>query len=128
MTIVTKNEYGTEDFYILYDNSWSGALQTLDDIKNADLEREFMEHLEDVFGDEEVDATALNDYIWFERDSIYDSLGLDENGERVEDDEDAEDQEHGKQMKITESKGKQCDLLQVVKCESVRLGDVLEIA
>lgn len=91
MTIVTKNEYGTEDFYRLYDNSWSGALQTLDDIKDADLEREFMEHLEDVFGDEEVDATALNDYIWFERDSIYDSLGLDENGERIEDDEDAED-------------------------------------
>ena len=72
MTIITRNEYSKNDFYNLYDNSWSGALQTLDDIKNADLEEE---------------ATTLNDYIWFERDEIYEALGLDENGELPKEDE-----------------------------------------
>lgn len=87
MTIITRNEYGKNDFYNLYDNSWSGALQTLDDIKNADLEEEFMDYLEGLFGDEEVEDTTLNDYIWFERDEIYEALGLDENGELPKEDE-----------------------------------------
>lgn len=89
MTIITKNEYSKGDFYRLYDNSWSGAIQTLDDIKNANKEDEFMDYLEDVFcEDEEVEDTALNDFIWFERDEIYNALGLDENGELIEEDED----------------------------------------
>lgn len=87
MTIITRNEYSKNDFYNLYDNSWSGALQTLDDIKNADLEEEFMDYLEGLFGDEEVEDTTLNDYIWFERDEIYEALGLDENGELPKKDE-----------------------------------------
>lgn len=87
MTIITRNEYSKNDFYNLYDNSWSGALQTLDDIANADLEEEFMDYLESLFGDEEVEDTTLNDYIWFERDEIYEALGLDENGELPKEDE-----------------------------------------
>lgn len=87
MTIITRNEYSKNDFYNLYDNSWSGAKDTLDDIKNADLEKEFMDYLEGLFGDEEVEDTTLNDYIWFERDEIYEALGLDENGELPKEDE-----------------------------------------
>ena len=87
MTIITRNEYSKNDFYNLYDNSWSGARDTLDDIKNADLEEEFMDYLEGLFGDEEVENTTLNDYIWFERDEIYEALGLDENGELPKEDE-----------------------------------------
>lgn len=87
MTIITRNEYDKNDFYRLYDNSWSGAKDTLDDIKNADLEEEFMDYLEGLFGDEEVEDTTLNDYIWFERDEIYEALGLDENGELPKEDE-----------------------------------------
>lgn len=87
MTIITRNEYSKNDFYNLYDNSWSGARDTLDDIKNADLEEEFMDYLEGLFGDEEVEDTTLNDYIWFERDEIYEALGLDENGELPREDE-----------------------------------------
>lgn len=87
MTIITRNEYNKNDFYNLYDNSWSGARDTLDDIKNADLEEEFMDYLEGLFGDEEVEDTTLNDYIWFERDEIYEALGLDENGELPKEDE-----------------------------------------
>ena len=87
MTIITRNEYDNKDFSRLYDNSWSDALQTLDDIANADLEEEFMDYLEGLFGDEEVEDTTLNDYIWFERDEIYEALGLDENGELPKEDE-----------------------------------------
>lgn len=87
MTIITRNEYDKNDFYRLYDNSWSGAKDTLDDIKNADLEEEFMDYLEGLFGEEEVEDTTLNDYIWFERDEIYEALGLDENGELSKEDE-----------------------------------------
>ena len=91
LVVKTRNEYSKNDFYNLYDNSWSGALQTLDDIKNADLEEEFMDYLEGLFGEEEVEDTTLNDYIWFERDEIYEALGLDENGELPKEDEDDDD-------------------------------------
>ena len=43
LVVKTINEYDKNDFYRLYNNSWSGAIQTLDDIKNADLEEEFMQ-------------------------------------------------------------------------------------
>ena len=77
--LVVKKEIG--DFDELYNNSWNGAIDTLDAISNANLEDEFMQYLEEVFYNEEVGETELNDYLWFNRDNIYDSLGLDENGE-----------------------------------------------
>lgn len=92
MTIITKNEYDRNDFYKLYDNSWSGAVDTLDDIKKADKEEELMDLLEMYFGDnEEVEDTTINDFLWFDRDTIYEELGLDENGEVINDDEDDEE-------------------------------------
>ena len=88
LVVKTINEYDKNDFSRWYDNSWSGARQTLDDIRNADLEEEFMQYLDEMFGADEVGDTELNDFIWFERDTIYDYLGLDENGEIPKDDED----------------------------------------
>ena len=81
------------DFNDLMENSWSGAIDTLRDIENANLEEEFMENLENVYflGETPTD-TELNDFIWFERDTIYSDLGLNENGE-LEDDEDDEEEE-----------------------------------
>ena len=87
LVVKTINEYDKNDFGRLYENSWSGARQTLDDISNADLEEEFMQYLDEMFGADEVGDTELNDFIWFERDTIYDYLGLDENGEIPKDDE-----------------------------------------
>ena len=92
LVVKTINEYDENDFSRLYDNSWSGARQTLDDISNADLEEEFMQYLDEMFGADEVGDTELNDFIWFERDTIYDYLGLDENGEIPKDDEDDEEE------------------------------------
>ena len=93
LVVKTINEYCKNDFYNLYDNSWSGARDTLDDIKNANLEEEFMQLLDEYFStEEEVDDTELNDFIWFERDTIYKNLGLDENGEVKTDDEEDDDE------------------------------------
>ena len=89
MLVVKKVEYydcgKNYEFYKLLENSWSGALDTLEDIENAEKQEEFMEHLDMVFSDrEEIEDTELNDYIWFERDYIYEELGLDENGKLIE--------------------------------------------
>lgn len=92
LVVKTINEYGKNDFYNLYDNSWSGAKDTLDDIRNANLEDEFMDLLDTYFGtEEEVDDTELNDFIWFERSTIYADLGLDENGEIITEEDDDEE-------------------------------------
>lgn len=86
MEVITRNCYDSNDFYRLLDNSWGGALDTLRDIEKADKEEEFMDLLEEYFADE-VEDTELNDFIWFEREEIYDRLGLDSNGDLI----DAED-------------------------------------
>ena len=80
-----------DNFNDLMENSWSGAIDTLRDIANANLEEEFMENLENIYFLEETPTeTELNDFIWFERDTIYSDLGLNENGELEEDDEEEE--------------------------------------
>ena len=79
-----KKDFGFEE---LKDNSWSGAVDTLEDIEKADKEEELMELLEQVFFDEIPTDTEVNDYLWFERDEIYSNLGLNENGELEEEKE-----------------------------------------
>lgn len=88
IVVKTMNEYESNDFYRLKEDSWGGALQTLEDIEKANMEEEFMEHLEQIFSlEEEIEDVTLNDYIWFDRDYIYESLGLNENGELIEESE-----------------------------------------
>ena len=79
-----KKDFGFEE---LKDNSWSGAVDTLEDIEKSDKEEELMELLEQVFFDEIPTDTEVNDYLWFERDEIYSNLGLNENGELEEEEE-----------------------------------------
>lgn len=71
------------NFWELKENSWSGALDTLKDIENADKEDELMQLLEEVYADrEEVPTeTDVNDFLWFEREYIYENVGLNSNGE-----------------------------------------------
>ena len=77
--LVTKE---ISDFYELKDNSWSGALDTLADIENAGKEDELMQHLEEVFADGETPTeTTVNDYLWHDREYVYEALGLNSNGE-----------------------------------------------
>lgn len=72
-------------FYELADMVWSGAVDTLADIQNANKENEFMTFLEMIFCDDVPTDTEVNDFIWFERDYIYENIGLTENGELPED-------------------------------------------
>ena len=74
-------------FYELADMVWSGAVDTITDIQNANKENEFMDFLEMVFMDREEPPTdtEVNDFIWFERDFIYKNIGLTEDGELPED-------------------------------------------
>ena len=67
-------EYNFND---LYENSWSGAINTLDTIIKNDMENELMEHLEEIFSDQTPTETEVNDYLWFESDYIYECLGID---------------------------------------------------
>lgn len=67
-------EYEFED---LYKNSWSGAINTLNIIRENDMENELMVHLEDMFFDKIPTETEVNDYLWFESDYIYECLGID---------------------------------------------------
>ena len=68
-------------YWELKDNSWSGALDTLADIENADKEEELMQHLEDMFADRTPTDTEVNDYLWHDREYVYEALGLNSNGE-----------------------------------------------
>ena len=72
------------DYRTLKNNSWSGALDTLKDIEEDDKEDELMYLLEEIFTDTIPTETEVNDFLWFERDYIYESLGLDENGRLID--------------------------------------------
>ena len=72
-------------FYELADMVWSGAVDTIADIQNANKENEFMDFLEMIFCDDVPTDTEVNDFIWFERDYIYENIGLTENGNLPED-------------------------------------------
>lgn len=65
-----------DDFRTLKNNSWSGALDTLKDIEEADKEDELMYLLEEIFNGEIPTETEVNDFLWHDRDYIYELLGI----------------------------------------------------
>ena len=77
MEVIT--EYG--NYWDLKDHSWSGALDTLADIEKADKEEELMQYLEDIFADRTPTDTEVNDLLWHDRESVYEAIGLNKNGE-----------------------------------------------
>lgn len=87
--------------YELEENSWSGGHDTVKDILDIDAANgtnygeKLFQHLEEVFMfDEEVPSeTTVNDYLWFERDTIYEAIGLDENGEIPKEESEEEEEE-----------------------------------
>ena len=73
-------------------DAWSGAKDTLENIIAAGKIDELDSLAEEYFPDGCTD-TELNDWLWFDSDSIYEYLGLDENGEIPTEDEEDEDEE-----------------------------------
>ena len=76
-----KRDY---DFNELFQNSWSGAINALKEIEKNDKENELMEFLEVVFSESVPTETEVNDFLWFESDYIYKSLGMSDNEEEEE--------------------------------------------
>lgn len=79
-----KQEY---DYNDLKENSWSGAVNTLRRIEEANKEEELMNFLEDIFYENIPTATEVNDVLWFEPEMIYESLGITEEDENEKDEE-----------------------------------------
>lgn len=73
-----------DNFYDLYNNSWSGAVDTLNVIAEHKMEYEFMDYLEIVFEGYTPTETEVNDFIWFESDIIFSDLGINEDEEEDE--------------------------------------------
>ena len=70
--MLVKREYTFND---LFENSWSGAVDTLKTIIENNLENELMYHLEEIFYEGATD-TEINDYLWFESDYIFECLEI----------------------------------------------------
>ena len=54
--------------------AWSGAVDTKNDLTDEQMEA-IEENLEELYPDG-MDETALNDFLWFERDTIAEWLGF----------------------------------------------------
>lgn len=68
--LTVHKEMQFDSLYELYDESWSGARQTLDEIIKQGREAEAMQILEETFYDEIPTDTQVNDFIWFELEDI----------------------------------------------------------
>ena len=67
-------------------NTWSGATNTKNIIINNDKAEEFDQLIEEIYP-EGIDATTLNDLLWFDSEWIFETLGISEEEEIEEDDE-----------------------------------------
>lgn len=74
--------YEVYDFNDLYNSSWSGAVDTLDTIRENNKEEELLQLLDNLLStywvDGGIDRTKLNDMLWFAREYIYERLGIDD--------------------------------------------------
>lgn len=80
-TIMMKREIG---FDYLMDNSWSGAIYTLEKVREHEKEEELMSLIAEAFNFEIPTETEINDFLWFEDEFIFESLGINEEEEEEE--------------------------------------------
>lgn len=73
-TITVKKEMTFQD---LINNSWNGAIDTLETIEDNDKEEELMSLLYQTFEDNATE-TEINDYLWFEWEEIFRLLDINE--------------------------------------------------
>ena len=76
INVTTSNDM---DFDDIYQNSWRGAVDTLNTISNEGKEDELMELLDELYPDG-VDETDLNDFLAYEDDYIFQNLDIDLGG------------------------------------------------
>ena len=79
------------DFDDLKNNSWSGAIDTLETIEEHGMEDELMDFLEMYFADSETPTdTEVNDLLWFESEWLFEQIGLNEDEEEEDEEEEEE--------------------------------------
>lgn len=69
MTIYERHD--VSDLYDLRDLCWSGALSRIDDAIENEIDGEFFDYIKETFdfyGDDKIDLTDVNDFIWFDCD------------------------------------------------------------
>ena len=90
MSITIKKEI--ETFSELREATWCCEF-VLDAIEKANKEDEFMDYIESMFECGEIPTMAeLNDFIRFDTDTIFEAMGLDEDGNEPTDEEEEEDE------------------------------------
>ena len=55
---------------------WSGAVDTWNRIVEAGKEEQAMQYFEDLYGEEAIDITTINDILWMDSDNLMEYLGL----------------------------------------------------
>ena len=71
MKIITE----VTEFEALKDMVWAGAETTLNRVQEEGKEAELMSLLDEIFYEGATD-TDVNDFLWFEDETIYESLGI----------------------------------------------------
>lgn len=56
---------------------WSGAKDTIAEVRKANKMDKLQAHIEDVFFKDVPTATQLNDYVWFNSEDIFNAIGID---------------------------------------------------
>lgn len=88
-----KTEFDLYDF-----PAWSGGRDTLETLKKYDLYDQAQAAIEEIYCEESPTDTEINDFLWFERDTIAQYLGFSdwdalEYGETEEEEEEEENEE-----------------------------------
>lgn len=78
------------DFNIENFSAWSGAVDTKENIIKAGKTDLFNSLVDDIFPDG-CTETEMNDFLWFDDSHIYEMLGLGEDGEEPDDEEENAD-------------------------------------
>lgn len=73
ITVYEEYDMDAQDFR---DKAWSGGADTLEDLTDDEIETIFS-YLMDGSEDGKIELTELNDFFWFERDTIAEWLGYD---------------------------------------------------
>ena len=79
------------DFSDLQKQCWSGAIDTLNKIAEANKESDFMAYLEELYFKDEPTMTEINDFLWFQSEDVFDIVGLDEDGNEPEEEEEEDE-------------------------------------
>lgn len=71
----------TQEFNVDTFPWWSGAKDTIVEVRKAKKIDELQTYIEEAFSREMPTATQLNDYVWFNQENIYKVLGINDEEE-----------------------------------------------